>query len=205
MYGSPVIARGLELLIESSGGEAMLHVWQGSDALTQILQTEQPELVLIDPQIAGMNVEQVMRSVAKMDESAAVAMISTEESSAHMEEAVSAEVQGFVSLNAGAQDFIASLRLLAEGHVVAIGPDVGSLADVASEIHSHADSTSTLTARESDITVLVAEGLTNKELGIRLFLTEGTVKVHIRNIFRKLGMSHRSELVAHAHRTGLVE
>jgi two-component system, NarL family, nitrate/nitrite response regulator NarL len=63
----------------------------------------------------------------------------------------------------------------------------------------------TLTAREREIALLVCDGLTNKQLGQRLDLTEGTVKVHLHKIYRKLGLHNRAALsaLAVASRTSL--
>jgi DNA-binding NarL/FixJ family response regulator len=57
-----------------------------------------------------------------------------------------------------------------------------------------------LTPTEQQIVDLVAEGLTNAQIGERLFITTGTTKVHVHNIFTKLGVTRRSELAAQATR-----
>ncbi len=60
-----------------------------------------------------------------------------------------------------------------------------------------------LTVRELDVLALAAEGFTNQEIGVRLFITEGTVKKHLTNIFTKLGASNRAQAVLFACRLGL--
>ena len=60
-----------------------------------------------------------------------------------------------------------------------------------------------LTQREIEIVRLVTAGLTNKEIGARLFVTEGTVKVHLHNIFEKLQVRDRKALAFHAKEKGL--
>jgi two-component system nitrate/nitrite response regulator NarL len=56
-----------------------------------------------------------------------------------------------------------------------------------------------LTARERQIVLVLSEGATNKEIGRRLRLAEGTVKVHLHHIYRKLGIANRTELAVLAH------
>ena len=56
-----------------------------------------------------------------------------------------------------------------------------------------------LTTRERQIVLVLSEGLTNKEIARRLRLTEGTVKVHLHNIYQKLGISNRTALAVLAH------
>uniref|UniRef100_UPI0013D0A8B9 helix-turn-helix domain-containing protein n=1 Tax=Cellulomonas iranensis TaxID=76862 RepID=UPI0013D0A8B9 len=61
-----------------------------------------------------------------------------------------------------------------------------------------------LTARESEVLTLVAQGLSNRQVGERLFISGKTVSVHVSNVLAKLGASGRTEAVAIAHRRGLL-
>jgi DNA-binding NarL/FixJ family response regulator len=70
--------------------------------------------------------------------------------------------------------------------------------------HGSVTGTTTLTPREIEIVRLVAQGLRNKELANRLSITEGTVKIHLHNIYDKLGVDGRLELVLCAQQRGLV-
>jgi len=60
-----------------------------------------------------------------------------------------------------------------------------------------------LTPRELEIVRLASEGLRNKEIGERLSITEGTVKIHLHNIYEKLGVTGRSQLILYATKHGL--
>jgi len=62
-----------------------------------------------------------------------------------------------------------------------------------------ANKNSALTARERQIILVLSDGITNKEIGRRLRLAEGTVKVHLHHIYRKLGIANRTELAVLAH------
>ncbi|MGI6558317.1 MAG: response regulator transcription factor [Limnochordia bacterium] len=62
-----------------------------------------------------------------------------------------------------------------------------------------------LTPREREIAMLMATGLTNKEIGAKLFVSEHTVKNHVSNIYRKLGIDDRTQLALWAVRSGLIE
>lgn len=65
------------------------------------------------------------------------------------------------------------------------------------------DAASTLTPRETELVRLVASGLTNRDIAARLFITEGTVKLHVHHIFRKLGVRTRVKLTLYARESGL--
>ena len=62
-----------------------------------------------------------------------------------------------------------------------------------------------LTEREREVVELVARGLTNREIGGRIFVSESTVKFHVRNVMRKLGVRHRAEVAYAAGKRGLLE
>ena len=62
-----------------------------------------------------------------------------------------------------------------------------------------------LTGREREVLALVAEGLTNREIGRRLFISEKTASVHLSNLMAKLNVSSRTEAVTVAHRRGLLD
>jgi two-component system NarL family response regulator len=62
-----------------------------------------------------------------------------------------------------------------------------------------------LTGRELDVLTLLADGMSNKEIGARLFITETTVKSHLRAIFSKLDVLSRTEAVTAANRRGLIQ
>ena len=62
-----------------------------------------------------------------------------------------------------------------------------------------------LTGREQEVLALVAEGLTNREIGKRLFISEKTASVHLSNLMAKLNVSSRTEAVTVAHRRGLLD
>ena len=84
----------------------------------------------------------------------------------------------------------------------------GKLLDVANQLLRHkellASRNATLTGREIEVLELVAQGNTNREIGELLFISENTVKNHIRNILDKLGLHSRNEAVLYAAREDLI-
>jgi DNA-binding NarL/FixJ family response regulator len=68
-----------------------------------------------------------------------------------------------------------------------------------------ADESPALTEREREVVRLIAEGLTNREIGQTIFVSESTVKFHVRNVMRKLDVHHRAEVAYVASRRGLLE
>ena len=178
--------------------------WAGYQDLTAVLESRRPDVVLADPQIIGLDMGRTIATVSGWNRETPVAIISIDQTPALMETAITAGASGYISLSVSDEEFIASLHLLAAGQVVATGPAVTTLADVAKVRMSAANEQPVLTGRETQIAELIASGLTNHDVANQLELSEGTVKVHIRNIFRKLGMSNRAELTGFALRSGLI-
>lgn len=201
------MATGLKLLVESAGDSCQVYDRDPARSVRGILDETQPDVVLVDPEFPNVNLDEVTRAARQRTEVTAVAVISGAEDPEYVDAAVESSAHGFVSLRSSPEEFVSSLRLLAEGHMVVTGPEVETLADLATgeSPHSRADSqTGEFTPREAGIAELVAKGLINRELAERLDLAEGTVKVHLRNMFRKLGVSNRAELAAYAQRVGIV-
>ena len=90
------------------------------------------------------------------------------------------------------------------------GPLAAALRDLARRGRLHLPglrrgSTTVLTDREEEVLLLVAQGLTNRQIGERLFISGKTVSVHVSNVLAKLGASGRTEAVSIAHQRGLIE
>ena len=199
-----VVSHGLHSVLESAGIECSEDLWNGYRNLTVTLNSFEPDVVLADPGIPGIDLKQLTSTVSTWNKQATIAIISIDESSSILSDAVNAGANGYISLSVSDDELIASLRLLAAGQVVAIGPAITSLANVASTFNSSVSDKSTLSYRENQIATLVAKGLTNGDIAGQLGLVEGTVKIHVRNIFRKLGLSNRTELTGFVLRSGLI-
>jgi len=204
LHRIPVVSHGLHSVLESAGIECSEHIWNGYRDLTVTLNSFEPNVVLADPGILGIDLKRLTATVSAWNKQATVAIISIDESSSVVNDAVVAGANGYISLSVSDEELIASLQLLAAGQVVAIGPPITSLANVASIANPLVADKSTLTYRENQIATLVAKGLTNGDIAGQLGLVEGTVKIHVRNIFRKLGLSNRTELTGFVLRSGLI-
>jgi DNA-binding NarL/FixJ family response regulator len=93
-------------------------------------------------------------------------------------------------------------RRIGAGGLVSRAADLGRRARL--RVEAAPDNPYRLTARETEVLGLVAEGLSDREIGARLFISHRTVERHVSNLLAKLAAARRSELVATAHRTGLL-
>jgi DNA-binding NarL/FixJ family response regulator len=121
--------------------------------------------------------------------------------------ALRAGASGFLLKDALPADLITGIRVVAAGDA-AVAPAVTRRLIEKFADHLPAPTTkdplADLTAREREILLEIARGHSNKEIGIHLFLSEATVKVHVGRILTKLGLRDRAQVIVHAYEHGIV-
>lgn len=162
----------------------------------------------------------ILAQLLAEDPQANVAAVAHDADDALVVEVVRRGVNGFLIKEAPDSEFVAAVREMAQGGVVfakdalavAIQELRERLATTAVDVDcgrqrsrgkSKVEILAKLSEREIEVFLLVAEGLSNREISNRLHVTEGTVKNHVSNISRKLGLHRRAELMIYAWRQGL--
>jgi two-component system response regulator DegU len=118
-----------------------------------------------------------------------------------MQRCLSAGADGYIVKDSSLQELIAAIKAIGEGASY-VDPRVAA-ALLRRRTPSHVPYTSQLSPRETDIIRLIAQGLSNRDIGKRLVLSEKTVKNHVSRIFSKLHFTARSQAAVHAIRSGL--
>lgn len=190
---------GFEVAGEASNAEGAVSAAEGM----------QPDLVLLDilmPGISGLDVVEKIRAVSP---GSSVVMLSASESEEDLLECIKAGARGYLVKDAPFEELASSLHSVAAGGAAISGLMTGKLLDVLSQLLRHQDFVAprrpVLTGREIEVLKHVAKGMTSKEIGVVLFISENTVKNHVRNILDKLGLHSRNEAVLYAIRENLVE
>lgn len=184
---------------------------EASDAEAAVSGAEefQPDLVVLDilmPGLSGLDVVEKIRAVSPQTR---VVMLTGSESEEDLLECIRAGARGYLVKDGSFGDLARSLHDVAAGGA-AISPRMaGKLLDVISQLLRHRDFTAprqpTLTGREIEVLQHVARGMTSKTIGHVLFISENTVKNHVRNILDKLGLHSRNEAVLYAIREHLID
>jgi DNA-binding NarL/FixJ family response regulator len=174
-------------------GEA--HV--GSQVLPMIGQTD-PDVVLLDMRMPQMDGLTCLGRIRQRYPRVKVVMLSVFSDPEHIQASLQRGASGYIVKSVNPQDLASALRQAVEGTVYhALGA-----ADYDAEGSAKAAG---LTEREIAILKGVARGLSNQAIGKELWVTEQTVKFHLTNIYRKLGVANRTEAARHAYQHGLVD
>jgi DNA-binding NarL/FixJ family response regulator len=191
-----VTLEGVRIVLETSDditvvGEAR----NGEEVCTMVARTR-PDVVLIDPQICGNDGFACVASIQAAHRDAKVVFFSGKSNLHHVQAALEAGAAAYIIKTIHPLDLVGALRQTLQRTV--FHPRLSQSLDGE---NGHAEE---LTAREREILTAVARGLSNKAISQELWVTEQTVKFHLTNVYRKLGVPSRTAALRYAHEHGLV-
>ncbi|MEU6486458.1 response regulator transcription factor [Streptomyces sp. NPDC046887] len=177
-------------------------------AAVRVVAEQRPDVVLLDirmPRLDG--IEAARRILAASDGSIRVLMLTTFDLDEYVYEALAAGASGFLLKDATFPELLHAVRVVARGDaLLAPGVTRRLVAEFARQRPGPRASAPVtgLTAREEEVLVLIARGLSNADIAERLTITDHTVKTHINRLFAKQGLRDRAQAVILAYELGLV-
>ena len=208
----PIVCQSLETILTATGTAEVL--WMANDgdaAVRRYFETpaSRPDVLLIDIQMPGTSGLDAAREILATDPAARILILTTFADQSYIAQAMGLGAKGYLIK----QDVAAvgpALQAVMAGQVVLGAEVLGKLTERTPDPADSDDSRDTadsieglLGEREREITALVAEGLDNRDIAARLFLSEGTVRNRISAILDKLGLTNRTQLAIlwlNAHR-----
>lgn len=190
-----VVRRGLRALLGTQPDiEVVAEASSGEESL-QLVRQHSPAVVVMDLAMGpGMDGIEAIRRLREGDGSQAILVFTTYDSDADIVRAVDAGAMGYLLKDAAPEEIFAAIRGAVQGKSVMSPP-------VASRLFQQLrNPEAILTPREAELLSLLTEGLSNRELGKRLFISEATVKTHLAHIYAKLGVETRAAAIATAIR-----
>lgn len=182
-----------------------------ADAMSGIDLTRkhQPDLVILDLLMPGMSGLEVVGTLIKDSPRTRVVLLTTSESAEDLLAAVKAGASGYMTKDTPLPRLVAAMYDVLDGGA-AVSPEMGgklfsSLRALLKHNGAATARNPELTGRELEILGMVAEGKTSREIADDLYISENTVRNHVRNILDKLGLNSRFEAVNWAYREGLIE
>ena len=196
-----LMRQGLKILLETEPdfrvvGEAE----DGKAALERALRTR-PDIVLMDVQMPQMNGVEATAALCRAWPQARVIILTTFDRDDYVFQGVRAGAVGYLLKDLPAETLIATIRRVHAGEVF-IQPEIASR--LLREMISPQTAFEPVSEREREVLVLLAQGLSNREIAERLVISEGTVKNHVSNILDKLQAENRTQAAEIARKYGLI-
>lgn len=198
---------GLEGLLASRGIEIVASVGSGHEA-QRLVDELNPDVILLDMRMPGIDGLGVLVMLREKNESLPIVMLTTSTDEKDLLESLRAGAQGYLLKDMEPDALVLALRDIVAGKTV-VAPDLAPiLAKAVQGKTSDVDESdgspfSTLTPRETEILGLLAEGQSNKAIARNLGISDGTVKLHVKAILRKLNVHSRVEAAVMAVERGL--
>lgn len=206
----PLLRMGFRLILE--GEDDLLVVGEASDgkeALAAVAALN-PDVVLMDVRMPVMNGIDATKAISESASDARVIILTTFDLDEYAFAGLQAGASAFLLKDVAPSELVNAVRLVASGDAV-VAPRVTQrlLENFVRSNNVRPDVTpdpllETLTPRECEVTMAIAQGLSNAEIAHHLFLSEATVKTHVRRILTKLHLRDRVQVVVYAYETSLV-
>jgi len=200
----PVVRRGLiQFMADEDEIEVVAECADGQSALDAVARLA-PDVLIVDLQMPRLNGMEVLRRLSELPSSPATVLLAGNISDDEVVEAMRMGAKGVVLKEMAPSLLVACIRKVATGGTWLEKEAVGrALEKMLRHEHSRQKAREILTPREIDIVRMVASGLGNREIGEKLFISEGTVKTHLHSVYEKLGLKGRVQLANYAQEKGL--
>lgn len=200
-----MIREGLKNLLELDGDiQVIAEAVDGEDCLNK-LQVTKPDVLLLDINMPKKNGLEVLKSLKSKKSKLKVLVLTVHNEIEYLMKAVDIGVNGYVLKDSESAELKKAIFTVAEGESYIQPSLIPALNAKMIETNKDAEKIKSLTKRELDVLKLLAVGMYNKEVGKRLEISERTVKNHVSNIFKKLGVTDRTQAAVFAIRNNLVQ
>ena len=174
------------VVAEAADGQEAIDLWI----------THRPEVTLLDLRMPKLDGVGAIEEIRKRDSSARIIVLTTYDTDTEILRAIKAGTKAYLLKDARREELLDCIRRVNRGETCI---PASLIEKVAAGLSSEP-----LTGRELNVLELLARGKSNKEIGVSLYISETTVKSHLRSIFRKLNVLSRTEAISVAGRRGLI-
>lgn len=194
----PAVVQAVADVLTAAGIRVVGKARDGQEAL-ELIETEGPEVALLDLRMPGLSGIDVARRLERGEGATAIILYTAFGDRALLTEALDAGARGFVLKEAPLAEVVRAVELVAGGRTYVDPVLAGVISSSAAT-----GKTLTLTQRERDVLRLLADGMSNEEIGKELFISPETVRTHVRKAMAKLDADTRTQAVATALRQSLI-
>ncbi|MFC3574919.1 response regulator [Streptomyces yaanensis] len=202
-----VVREGIVMLLGLLPGIEVVGAAGDGDEAVKLVAELAPDVVLMDLRMPRCDGVEATRRIRAEHPGTQVVVLTTYADDESLFPALRAGARGYLTKDAGGDEIVRAVHSVLSGDA-GLSPSIQRrllerLSDP--EPPAAAEAPDGLTAREKEVLVLIAEGLTNQEIARRLHVSTATVKTHINNLFAKTGLKDRAQAVRYAYANGLVQ
>ncbi|SEG99923.1 DNA-binding response regulator, NarL/FixJ family, contains REC and HTH domains [Nonomuraea solani] len=204
-----LVRAGFRVLVETAPDLTVVGEAANGGEAVRLAGETGADVVLMDIRMPGMDGLAATREITKSGTATRVLVLTTFEIDEYVFAALRAGASGFLGKSVEAEQLQEAIRVVARGEAL-LSPSAtqGLITRFLASPNAHPDhlpgDLAVLTEREREIMILVATGLTNDEIALRLGISRTTVKTHVNRAMLKLGAHDRAQLVIIAYETGMV-
>ena len=204
----PVICAGFAALLDAQPDLQVVGTAANGRELVGLVEEHRPDVALVDVRMPELDGIEATRLITR-DHDTRVLILTTFDLDAYVYDAIRAGASGFLLKDVTADRLVDGVRLVAEGSML-LGPAVSRrlVADFASRgpaPTARVTSVASLSPRETEVLHELARGRSNAEIAANLHISGETVKSHVAEVLRKLGLRDRIQAVVYAYEQGLVQ
>jgi len=192
----PVVRVGLASMLGTQPGFTVIGCASSGEEALSTLRNQVADVVLLDLRMPGMSGIQLLQALRTLPSYPRAIVLTSYETDEDVYRAISAGAQGYLLKNTPQEEMVEAIRTVSTGKRYVPSHIAAHLAERVMR--------SELTAREIEILTMLAKGLTNKEIGRVLNISDNTVRNHVVNIIEKLDVSDRTEAATAAIQRGII-
>lgn len=202
-----VVRAGLKALLERQGGFRVVGEAASGEEAIQKARESHPDVAVLDIRMPGLSGIEACRQITQALPNCKVIMLTSYAEDELLFAAIQAGAAGYVLKRIGDNELIHAIERVSRGEGIL---DPAMTSAIFSEMRKvneaqHAAAFANLTAQELAVLALVAEGMTNRQIAVKLYLGEGTVRNYVSSVLAKLGAANRAEAAAYAVKHNIKE
>lgn len=190
----PIVRDGLKMILSLSDDIEVLYTASNGEEAVGLCKDSEIDIILMDIRMPVMDGVKATGIIKEKFPYIKVIILTTFNDDQFIFEALKNGASSYLLKDVESDELINTVKIIHHGGTVLHNSIAAKLVNRITEDKDEAQDCQVLTQRELEISKLVSEGLSNREIAGKLFITEGTVKNHITNILSKLGLNHRTQI-----------
>jgi len=190
----PLLRKGLAQLMELEDDLAVVAEASNGESALELAEQHNPDIILLDLNMQGMDGLETLKALRETDIGSKIIMLTVSDNDEDVVRAITYGADGYLLKDMDPEDILAKVKEAIDGKMVISEKLTHVLAGaIRKGTNNRTSLLAKLTSREHDILKQIAKGLSNKLIARELDISDGTVKVHVKHILKKLGLRSRVE------------